>query len=110
MQVSYYYKLTITLQVDVIAGIESRGFLFGLSLATLLKTSFVMLRKPGKLPGKVISFHYGTEYSKDTLNVQEGAVKKGQKVLVVDDLLATGGSAGAAAELIKQVGGGILQG
>jgi adenine phosphoribosyltransferase len=86
--------------LDAVAGIESRGFLFGFLLAQRLKKPFLLIRKAGKLPGKVIAMEYALEYGTATIEMQEGAVQKGWKVLMHDDLLATGGTANAAAELI----------
>ncbi len=89
---------------EMIAGIESRGFLFGTPLAARLGAGFVPVRKPGKLPHKILSESYALEYGENTLEIHEDAVRPGQKVLVVDDLLATGGTASAAASLIRRLG------
>lgn len=93
--------------IDVVAGIESRGFLFGYALAMRLNKPFVLIRKKGKLPYEKISFDYALEYGTATIEMHTDAISKGQKVLVHDDLLATGGSAEAAAKLIQQAGGEI---
>ena len=91
--------------IDAVAGIESRGFLFGYPLAMELGVPFILIRKQGKLPYKKISHSYELEYGSAVIEMHEDAVKEGQKVLIHDDLLATGGSADAAAELIKKCGG-----
>lgn len=95
-------------QIDAIAGIESRGFLFGFPLAIRLGVPFVLIRKKGKLPYKKISYDYQLEYGTATIEMHTDAIKKGQKVLIHDDLLATGGSAEAAACLVEKCGGEIM--
>lgn len=92
------------LDIDVVAGIESRGFLFGPSVAQLLNVPFVPIRKAGKLPYKTVQQSYDLEYGKATIEVHEDALLKGQKVLIHDDLLATGGTVVAASELVRQLG------
>lgn len=94
--------------VDLIVGVESRGFLIGAPLAYEMGIGFVLVRKPGKLPGPVIRVEYALEYGKDALEIHRDAIAPGQKVLVVDDLLATGGTVGAAAELVEKLGGEIV--
>lgn len=89
---------------DVLAGIESRGFLVAAPLALKLGCGFVMIRKKGKLPGKTIPYEYDLEYGTDTIEIQADAVEPGQRVVVVDDLLATGGTMEAAVQLIRNVG------
>jgi adenine phosphoribosyltransferase len=91
--------------IDAIAGIESRGFLFGYPLAMRLGVPFILVRKEGKLPYKKISHSYDLEYGSATIEIHTDAIEKGQRVLVHDDLLATGGSANAAAALIEKCGG-----
>ncbi|HSV30318.1 MAG TPA: adenine phosphoribosyltransferase [Candidatus Omnitrophota bacterium] len=91
-------------QPDVLAGIESRGFLVAAPLALKLGCGFVMLRKKGKLPGKTIKHEYALEYGTDTIEVQEDAVPKGARVVIVDDLLATGGTMLAGVELLRKIG------
>jgi adenine phosphoribosyltransferase len=93
--------------VDVVAGLESRGFLFGYPLAMRLGVPFVLVRKKGKLPYEKISFDYELEYGTATIEMHTDSIEKGQRVLIHDDLLATGGSAEAVAELITQMGGEI---
>jgi adenine phosphoribosyltransferase len=89
---------------DMIAGIESRGFLLAAPLAMALGTGFLMLRKKGKLPGITVRHTYALEYGTDTIEIQSDAIKKGTRVLLVDDLLATGGTLAAAVTLLEQVG------
>ncbi len=91
------------IKIDVVAGIESRGFLFGLALAQALNVPFVPIRKAGKLPYKTIKESYDLEYGSATLEVHEDAFEFGQKVLIHDDLLATGGTVVAASKLVKQL-------
>ena len=91
-------------QPDLVAGIESRGFLMAAPLALKLGCGFVMLRKRGKLPGKVTGLDYGLEYGTDRIEIQEDAVHKGQRVVVVDDLLATGGTLAAGIRLLRGIG------
>lgn len=95
-------------KIDKIAGIESRGFLFGYPLAIRLGVPFVLIRKAGKLPYEKISYAYDLEYGNATIEMHTDAIEKGDKVLIHDDLLATGGSAMAAAELVKSCGGEII--
>ena len=90
---------------DTLAGIESRGFLLAAPLALALGTGFVMLRKQGKLPGTTVRHTYALEYGTDTIEIQQDAIKKGARVVLVDDLLATGGTMAAAVTLLEQVGG-----
>jgi len=94
--------------VDVVVGVESRGFILGGALAHQLKAGCVPVRKLGKLPGKTIAVEYELEYGRDALAVHEDAIRPGQRVLALDDLLATGGSMGAALRLIRQLGGHIV--
>lgn len=95
-------------EIDVIAGVESRGFLFGYPLAMELGIPFVLIRKEGKLPHKTISHAYDLEYGNAVIEIHQDAICEGQKVLIHDDLLATGGSANAAAELVKKCGANII--
>jgi adenine phosphoribosyltransferase len=90
---------------DQVVGMEARGFIFAPALAYALGAGFVPVRKPGKLPAEVIRYTYDTEYSTDTLEMHTGAIQPGQRVLIVDDLLATGGTALATAKLVEQAGG-----
>ena len=91
-------------QPDLLAGVESRGFLLAAPLALKLGCGFVMLRKRGKLPGRVIGHDYALEYGSDRLEIQADAVQPGQRVVVVDDLLATGGTLAASIALLREVG------
>jgi adenine phosphoribosyltransferase len=90
---------------DLVCGIESRGFIFGTALAHHLGKGFVPIRKPGKLPWKTASESYQLEYGKDTIEIHVDAAKQGQGVLMVDDLLATGGTMEAALRLVRRIGG-----
>jgi adenine phosphoribosyltransferase len=100
-------ELYLEQQIDAVAGIESRGFLFGYPLAMELGIPFILIRKEGKLPYKKLKYSYDLEYGSAVIEIHEDAVIPGQRVLIHDDLLATGGSANAAAELIKKCGGEI---
>lgn len=95
-------------QVDVVVGMESRGFIFGAPIAYKLGVGFVPVRKLGKLPADVVSVEYELEYGSATLEMHQDAIKPGQKVLIVDDLLATGGTVAGTIELVKQLHGEIV--
>lgn len=95
-------------EIDFVAGIEARGFIFGGAVATRLKAGFVPLRKPGKLPYASISEPYALEYGRDELHMHEDAVPDGARVLLLDDLLATGGTAEAAVKLLRRVSADIV--
>jgi len=95
-------------KIDVVVGTEARGFIFGAIIAYELGVSFVPVRKPGKLPFETEKASYEKEYGEDELEMHSDAIKKGDKVLIVDDLLATGGTAKAAVELIEKLGGKII--
>src|SRR5262249_825554 len=92
---------------EVLVGIESRGFLVAAPLAYALGCGFVMVRKKGKLPGATIAYTYDLEYSTDTIEIQASAITPGQRVVVLDDLLATGGTMAAAVNLVRKVGGTV---
>ncbi|MEO5336543.1 MAG: adenine phosphoribosyltransferase [Magnetospirillum sp. WYHS-4] len=92
---------------DILAGIESRGFLVAAPLALKLGCGFVMIRKKGKLPGETVRHTYDLEYGSDTIEVQKDAIKPGQRVVVLDDLLATGGTLAASIKLLREVGGNV---
>lgn len=97
------------LEVDFVVGIESRGFMFGMFIAERLKAGFIPVRKPGKLPAETISQSYELEYGTDTLEIHKDAIFEGAKVLIHDDLLATGGTAEATKDLIEKAGGKVIQ-
>ena len=94
--------------VDLVVGAESRGFIFGTAVACCLSAGFGLVRKSGKLPHKKISMSYALEYGTDTLEMHADAIIEGQRVLVVDDLLATGGTMKACCDLVKQLGGELV--
>ena len=94
--------------VELVTGIESRGFIFGALVASRLGAGFVPLRKPGKLPGETISQTYDLEYGTDAVEIHADAIRPDQKVLMIDDLLATGGTMAAACRLVEQLGGQIV--
>jgi adenine phosphoribosyltransferase len=95
-------------RVDKVVGIESRGFLFAPLLAYNLNAGFVPVRKPGKLPAATVEFAYDLEYGTDRLTMHDDAVQPGERALIIDDVIATGGTARAAAKLVEQVGGQVL--
>src|SRR3989442_8100345 len=95
-------------RVEIVVGIESRGFIFAGAIAHQLNAGFVPVRKLGKLPGKTIEVEYELEYGRDALAMHEDAIKPGQRVLAVDDLLATGGTMGATLRLVEQLGGRVV--
>jgi len=95
-------------KIDVVLGVESRGFIFGTPISYALGTAFVPVRKKGKLPYKTKQVTYQLEYGTDTLEIHEDAFKPGQRVLIVDDLLATGGTVGAVCEMVKSMEGDIV--
>lgn len=96
-------------KVSAVVGIESRGFIFGTALATKLGVGFVPIRKKGKLPWKTRSIACTLEYGEEILEIHQDAVRRGEKVVIVDDLLATGGTAAAAAELVESIGGKVAK-
>lgn len=97
------------MEVDVVVGIDSRGFILGGTLAYLLGKGFVPVRKKGKLPARTVREEYALEYGTDTVEMHEDAILAGQKVLVIDDLIATGGTALAAAKLVRRLGGHVVE-
>lgn len=101
-------KATLNKEIDIVVGMEARGFLLGCPLAYELGKGFVPVRKPGKLPAETISEEYELEYGTDKLEVHKDSIVKGQKVLIVDDLLATGGTAVATAKMIEKLGGEVI--
>ena len=96
------------MDIDYVLGLESRGFLFGTNLAQDLHAGFIPVRKPGKLPAETVSATYALEYGKDTIEMHEDAFSDGDRILIHDDLIATGGSAKAATELVEQLGGYVV--
>ncbi len=101
-------KLVEEMQPDVLVGIESRGFLVAAPLALRLEKGFAMVRKPGKLPGATVGHDYDLEYGSDRIEVQEGMIEPGQRVVVLDDLLATGGTLAASIALLRSVGADVV--
>jgi len=95
-------------KIDLIVGPEARGFIFGVPVAYVLGVGFIPVRKPGKLPGETISVNYGLEYGEDQLQIHKDAIKPGQRVAIVDDLLATGGTVEGVVKLIEQAGGEVV--
>src|SRR3954453_9961278 len=93
--------------IDLVVGAESRGFIFGTAVACCLSAGFVLVRKPGKLPHKRVAMSYDLEYGRYTLEMHADAIVKGQRVLIVDDLLATGGTMKAGIDLVRQLGGEV---
>jgi adenine phosphoribosyltransferase len=91
--------------IDAVVGIESRGFILGAAVAERIGAGFIPIRKPGKLPAKAIKETYDLEYGKDALEIHEDAVASGQRILIVDDVLATGGTAAASVQLVRKLGG-----
>jgi adenine phosphoribosyltransferase len=94
--------------VDVVVGIEARGFIFGGAVAYQLGVGFVPARKPGKLPAETVKEEYALEYGTDAIEIHRDGIEPGQRVLIVDDLLATGGTAAAAAKLVEKLGGEVV--
>jgi len=94
-------------EIDAVAAIEARGFIFGAPLAMQLNRAFIPIRKQGKLPAETLSTNYSLEYGKNTIQIHKDAVRPGEKVLLIDDLIATGGSLAAAIELLKRLGAKI---
>ncbi|WP_297635755.1 adenine phosphoribosyltransferase [uncultured Clostridium sp.] len=95
-------------KIDLVVGPEARGFIFGVPVAYALGAGFVPVRKPGKLPGETVSVDYALEYGTDSLQIHKGAIKKGQRVAIIDDLLATGGTIEAVAKLVEISGGEVI--
>jgi adenine phosphoribosyltransferase len=102
-------KFTEGLKIDKVVGIESRGFMLGAMLAERLNAGFVPIRKPGKLPAETVKEEYSLEYGTDAIEIHKDAIETGESVLLHDDLLATGGTAGAAVNLIEKLGGKVVQ-
>ena len=103
------YQFSKDYKIDKVVGVESRGFIFGSVLAQKLGVGLALVRKPGKLPAKTISQSYTLEYGEDTLEIHKDAIEPGERILLHDDLLATGGTARAACDLVEKAGGKIIQ-
>jgi adenine phosphoribosyltransferase len=103
------YGFTTNMKIDKVVGVDSRGFIFAPMLAERLDAGFVPVRKKGKLPYKTVSESYDLEYGSETLEIHTDAIKKGEKVLIHDDVLATGGTAQAVCKLVEQLGGEVVQ-
>ncbi len=95
------------IQVDLVVGVEARGFFFAPAMAYALEAGFVPVRKPGKLPAETVSVEYALEYGADSLQMHRDAITAGQRVLIIDDVLATGGTAAAVAKLVEKLGGTV---
>jgi adenine phosphoribosyltransferase len=108
MTLARLYEEVKDLKINKVVGVESRGFIFGGMLAEKLNAGFIPIRKPGKLPADVIKQSYDLEYGTDTIEIHKDAISKGDRVLLHDDLLATGGTAAAACSLIELMGGEII--
>ena len=103
------YEFSKDMQIDKVVGIDSRGFIFGSILANKLDAGFVLIRKPGKLPAETFNQSYTLEYGEDMLELHKDSILPGERILLHDDLLATGGTARAACDLIEKAGGKIVQ-
>lgn len=99
----------VSKDADIIIGPDARGFLFGVPLAMKINKPFIMVRKKGKLPGEIISFNYELEYGTSTLEILKDSIKKGQKVIIIDDLLATGGTVEAIQKLVISLGAKVIK-
>ena len=104
-----FYDRYNNLNIDKIVGIDARGFVFGAVLAYQLNVGFIPVRKKGKLPYKTVSEEYTLEYGKNTVEMHEDSISQGEKVIIIDDLIATGGTIEAAVKLVKKLGGDILE-
>jgi len=102
------FKSSVDIEIDKIAAIESRGFILGAPLASAMGVGLVLVRKKGKLPRKTVSQSYGLEYGEDVLEIQEGDIEPGERVLIIDDVIATGGTASAAEELCLQLKANVV--
>ena len=106
--IDFFYNAFKNKEIDVIVGIESRGFIFAAPLSLKLSCKFALARKPGKLPSDIISEEYELEYGTDAIEMHKDAIIDGDRVLIVDDLLATGGTANATGSLVKRLNGKII--
>lgn len=109
LAIDSFMKMLEGVDFDVVVGVEARGFTFGSVLAYLLHKPFVMARKPGKLPRKTVSAEYELEYGTDSVELHADAVKEGQRAVIVDDLIATGGTVEAVASLVEELGGEVAK-
>ena len=109
MAIDKMQELLVDTEFDVLAGAESRGFIFGMPIAYNLHKPFVLVRKKGKLPCETVEKEYDLEYGKATIEMHKDAIKPGQKVVLVDDLIATGGTMEAAAKLVEELGGEVVK-
>lgn len=107
--VDRFYERYRDIKIDKIVGIDARGFIFGAVLAYKLSIGFVLVRKKGKLPYNTIEAEYSLEYGSSTIAIHEDAIEPGDRVLIVDDLIATGGTVAATAKLVEQLGGGVVE-
>lgn len=107
--IDHFYNRYENMNIDIVVGIESRGFILGAPIAYLLGCGFVPIRKPGKLPAECESEEYSLEYGTDKVEIHKDAILSGQKVLIIDDLLATGGTIKAAVNLVKKLKGEIVE-
>ncbi len=103
-----FYRIYNKSKVDMVAGIESRGFIIATALALRFGSGILMIRKAGKLPGRTLKKSYDIEYGTAIMEIQQNAIDKGNNILIADDLIATGGTAEAAAQLIKELGGNVV--
>lgn len=104
-----FYKRYVDKNIEKIVGIDARGFLFGAVLAYKLDVGFIPIRKKGKLPYKTIGESYSLEYGQETIEIHEDALTRGERVVIIDDLMATGGTIGAAVNLVEKLGGDIIE-
>ena len=107
--IAEFAKQYMSNDIDVVVGVESRGFIFGTPLAIAIEAAFVPVRKPGKLPADVISTEYTLEYGSGSLEIHADAIRPGQRVVIVDDLLATGGTLAATKKLVEELGGVVVE-
>ncbi|MCR5591635.1 MAG: adenine phosphoribosyltransferase [Lachnospiraceae bacterium] len=107
LAVDSYKELLKDVDFDVIVGVESRGFVFGAALANMLHKPLILARKPGKLPRETISQDYELEYGKDSIEMHTDSIKSGQRAVIIDDLIATGGTVEAVAKLVERLGGSV---
>ena len=109
LAVDAYMDMLAGVDFDVVVGVEARGFIFGSVLAYLLNKPFVPARKPGKLPRATVSEEYELEYGRDSVELHADSVREGDRVVIVDDLIATGGTVGAVAKLVERLGGSVVK-